>query len=90
MLAPGVKVGGYIIEALLGRGAMGEVYRAHQVSLKRPVAIKRIADHLLDKPEHIARFEREAVCVGEFSLLRSLRCTILISLPTKTEMNTSS
>ncbi len=64
MLAPGTLVGGYRIEELLGRGAMGEVYRAVQLALDRPVAVKRIAAHLLDQPGAVARFEREARCLA--------------------------
>ncbi|MDA3961431.1 MAG: protein kinase, partial [Planctomycetota bacterium] len=64
MLTPGMTIGGLRLDRLLGRGAMGEVYLAEQLSLKRPVAVKRIADHLLDNPEAIARFEREAQCVA--------------------------
>jgi len=64
MLAPGTIVGGYRIELLLGRGAMGEVYRAVQLALDRPVAVKRIAGHLLDQPGAVARFEREARCLA--------------------------
>ena len=64
MLRPGCVVGGLRIDELLGRGAMGEVYRALQLSLKRPVAVKRIAPHLLDDPAAVARFEREAQCLA--------------------------
>ena len=64
MLGEGSKIGGYDIRRLLGRGAMGEVYLADQVSLRRPVAIKRIADHLLDNHDAVARFEREAQCIA--------------------------
>ncbi len=64
MIEPGTRIGGLLIEELLGRGAMGEVYRAVQVSLKRPVAVKRIAGHLVDNPDMVARFEREAQCIA--------------------------
>ncbi len=53
------------IDELLGRGAMGEVYRAMQLSLRRAVAVKRIAEHLLANPSAVARFEREAQCVAK-------------------------
>jgi serine/threonine-protein kinase len=43
---------------------MGEVYRGLQLSLKRPVAVKRIAEHLLGDAEAIGRFAREAQCVA--------------------------
>ncbi len=64
MLQPGLVVGGIRIDSLLGRGAMGEVYRGQQLSLKRPVAVKRIAEHLLGDADAIGRFAREAQCVA--------------------------
>jgi serine/threonine protein kinase len=64
MLQPGIVLGGIRIDSLLGRGAMGEVYLGQQVSLKRPVAVKRIAEHLLGNEEAIGRFAREAQCVA--------------------------
>ncbi len=60
MLTQGQRIGGFLVHDLLGRGAMGEVYRAEQLSLKRPVAIKRIAEHLLEREDALKRFEREA------------------------------
>jgi len=45
-LTPGIELAGFRIEALLGRGGMGVVYRATQVSLDRPVALKRISPEL--------------------------------------------
>ncbi len=56
----GTQLGGYVIEALLGKGAMGRVYRAVQVSLNRPVALKVMAGHLVGSAESAARFWREA------------------------------
>jgi Tol biopolymer transport system component len=59
-LAPGVRLGPYEIVSLLGAGGMGEVYRARDTRLNRDVAIKTLPDALLNDPERIARFEREA------------------------------
>lgn len=56
----GTRLGGYEIECLIGRGAMGNVYRARQVSLDRPVAIKLLIPYLASQPELLARFFREA------------------------------
>jgi serine/threonine protein kinase len=53
-LSPGDKLGPYEILALVGKGGMGEVYRAHDSRLKRDVAIKVSAAQFSE------RFEREA------------------------------
>jgi serine/threonine protein kinase len=59
-LAAGTRLGPYEIEAPLGAGGMGEVYRAHDTRLGRAVAIKVLpADAPLD-PERRQRFEQEA------------------------------
>jgi serine/threonine protein kinase len=57
-------VPGYEVVAELGRGGMGVVYRAWQVSLKRPVALKLIRDGALAGPQQQARFRIEAEAVG--------------------------
>jgi len=48
------------IESLLGKGGMGEVYRAKDTRLDRVVAIKVLPGHVSSDPELKARFEREA------------------------------
>ena len=50
----------YRIEAELGAGAMGTVYRGRHVKVGRTVAIKVMHDHLLRDPAMVERFEREA------------------------------
>ena len=52
--------GPYRLDALLGRGGMGEVYRAFDSDHGRAVAVKRLAPHLADDPEFQLRFRREA------------------------------
>ncbi len=50
----------YIVTAVIARGGMGVVYRAHQVALERDVALKILDGKEKDDPEFAARFEREA------------------------------
>ena len=55
-----ISVPGYEIEAVLGRGGMGVVYEAQQLSLGRLVAIKVLPAHALLDARHLGRFQREA------------------------------
>jgi hypothetical protein len=59
-LATGDRLGPYEISGQLGRGGMGEVYRARDTRLGRDVAIKVLPDSFAKSPERISRFEREA------------------------------
>ena len=59
-LGAGAKLGNFEIVELLGRGGMGEVWRARDARLKRDVAIKVLPAGLASNPDRIARFEREA------------------------------
>ena len=54
------QVPGYLIEAELGRGGMGVVYRARQSQLNRPVALKMILNSQFASQEQIVRFLTEA------------------------------
>jgi len=56
----GRTLGHYEILGPLGKGGMGEVYRARDTSLKREVAIKLLPEDLATDPERLARLEREA------------------------------
>jgi len=55
----------YVVEAELGAGAMGTVYRARHAKLKRLVAIKVMHDHLTGEPTLLERFKREAKLAGK-------------------------
>ena len=58
--AAGSVFAGYRIEELAGRGGMGVVYRATQLALGRPVALKLIAPEFADDALFRKRFERES------------------------------
>ncbi len=65
--------GKWVLIERIGKGGMGEVYRAHQLNLKRDVAIKLISDQFLrdmeDNPEEVAtaigRFQREVQAMAQ-------------------------
>jgi len=59
IIAPGVRLGPYVIEAALGAGGMGEVFRARDTRLNRPVAIKFLSEDL-GKQSARSRFQQEA------------------------------
>ena len=59
-IAVGTQIGPYRIEALLGVGGMGEVYRARNLRLKQEVALKVLPAIWARDPERTARFQREA------------------------------
>jgi eukaryotic-like serine/threonine-protein kinase len=54
----------YRVEALLGSGGMGSVYRAQHVHMRKSVAIKVLHREMTCLPEVVARFEREAVAAA--------------------------
>ena len=59
-LASGSRVGPYEVIAPLGRGGMGEVFKARDTRLNRVVALKSLQAAVASDPDRIARFDREA------------------------------
>jgi serine/threonine-protein kinase len=59
-LARGTRLGVYEVTAQIGEGGMGQVYRAMDTTLGRPVAIKILPETFASDPDRLARFEREA------------------------------
>ena len=58
-LAAGSRLGPYDVVGSLGRGGMGEVYRARDSRLKRDVALKVLPAAFAADPDRVARFQRE-------------------------------
>ena len=61
------QIGRYRIQSVLGRGAMGVIFRAHDPVIDRTIAIKLVRADLLegeDRTDYIARFQQEAQAAG--------------------------
>jgi eukaryotic-like serine/threonine-protein kinase len=65
-LSAGTRLGPYEVQELLGSGGMGEVYRARDTRLDRPVAIKVLPAALSQDSSLRQRFEREARVISSF------------------------
>jgi tetratricopeptide (TPR) repeat protein len=63
----GRTLGHYRVVEMIGEGGMGEVYRAHDNRLDRDVAVKVLPEEVAEKPDRLARFEREARAVAKLS-----------------------
>src|SRR4029453_12690155 len=59
-LASGTKLGRYEIRSKIGAGGMGEVYRAHDTTLDRRVALKILPQDLASNENRMRRFTQEA------------------------------
>ncbi|HVY60228.1 MAG TPA: protein kinase, partial [Planctomycetota bacterium] len=60
MAGDALEIPGYRLEARLGAGGAGTVFRATQLSMERAVALKILSPKLSDSPEYVERFIREA------------------------------
>ena len=64
---PGVVVGDFLIEKLLSRGGMGEVFLAKQISLDRPVALKVLQQKHIEDREYVESLFKEARAAAKLS-----------------------
>jgi serine/threonine-protein kinase len=67
-------LGDFRLVAKLGEGAMGAVYRARQVSTPRDAAVKVLSKTLLERPDFVQRFLREARLMARLDHVNVLRC----------------
>src|SRR6476659_9982188 len=80
----GTQLGSHEITASLGKGGMGEVYRARDLKLKRDVAIKILPEEFSRDHDRVTRFQREA------EVLASVNHTNIASIYDLQETNGSS
>lgn len=66
ILRPGDVLGGYRVDEVIGLGGTAIVYRAEQISLGRPVALKVLSDHLARDDAFRERFRREGKHLAAF------------------------
>ena len=60
----GTRLGQYEVVSLIGRGGMGEVYRARDLKLQGEVALKTLPPLFENDPDRLARFQHEALVQG--------------------------
>ena len=80
-LEPGTELGSrYRIEALIGKGGMGTVYKAYDIELDRTVALKEILPQFLDDTEAMQRFKQELLLASRISHKNILRIHDLVEV----------
>jgi serine/threonine protein kinase len=62
-----LKFGDYIVEDTIGKGGMGRVLKARHCHMKRTVALKVLAPHLMNNKRAVQRFYRELEIAGQLS-----------------------
>jgi serine/threonine protein kinase len=67
-------IGDYKLLKKLGQGGMGTVFKAHQISLDREVAVKVLAKELASRPDFVQRFLREARVMAKLDHPNIVRC----------------
>ena len=77
----GTALGSYELVGLLGKGAMGSVYRARHVLLGREVAIKVLSPEYVARPEIVQRFFREARVVNDIDHDHIVEVTDFVEAP---------
>jgi eukaryotic-like serine/threonine-protein kinase len=77
----GAELGSYRLVSLLGKGAMGRVFRARHVKLGREVAIKVLNPEYAARPDVVQRFFREAWVVNQIGHEHIVDVTDLVELP---------
>ncbi len=84
---PGMRLGDFILQEQIGRGGMGVVYKAKQISLDRQVAIKLLPNSHLQSPKQLRRFTLESRAVAQLQhehivpCMPSAKRTMCITLP---------
>lgn len=66
-LSAGEKLGPYEVISAIGAGGMGQVYKARDTRLNRDVAIKVLPEHIANREDLRARFEREARVIASLN-----------------------
>ena len=66
-MQPGARLGHYQILSAIGKGGMGEVWKANDTTLHRDVAIKTLPEAFAKHSDRLARFEREATLLASLN-----------------------